>query len=169
MFKTLLSADIKHARSSEDLVARATRHRKLSLEPRSPRSSQKLKSALERKNARSSQQLKPSGLQPEARSSDRPLARAKNKPDRSSQEKLARAKKCNSQVQNQTQAFARAKPLWLDPPDTNSTLARATNSWLERRAKNLGSNTRLPNTTNLKQTCPTHPITQYEVKRMQTR
>ena len=149
MFKTLLSADIKHARSSEAFVARATRHRKLSLEPRSSRSSQKLKSALERKNARSSQQLKPSGLQPEARSSDRPLARAKNKPDRSSQEKLARAKKHNSQVQNQVQSLARAKPLWLDPPDTNSTLARATNSSLERRSKNLGSNTRLPNTTNL--------------------
>ena len=117
-FKTLLFADIKHARSSEAFVARATRHRKLSLEPRSPRSSQKLKSALERKNAHSSQQLNPTGLQPEARSSDRPLARAKNKPDRSSEEKLARAKKCNSQVQNQTQSFARAKPLWLDPPDT---------------------------------------------------
>ncbi|KAF5941128.1 hypothetical protein HYC85_022295 [Camellia sinensis] len=67
-----------------------------------------------------------------ARSSDQPLARAKNKPDRSSQEKLARAKKYNSQVQNQTQPLARAKPLWLDPPDTNSKLARATNSSLER-------------------------------------
>ena len=131
MFKTLLSADIKHSRSSEDLVARATRHRKLSLEPRSSCSSQKLKSALERKQARSRQQLEPSGLQPEARSSDRPLARAKNKPDRSSQEQLARAKKRNSQVQNQVQALARAKPLWLDPPDklnsrsSDKLLARA--------------------------------------------
>ena len=152
-YKTL-SLERRLGRSSDQT-------QKLSLEPRNSRSSQKLKSALARKNSRSSQQLKPSGLQLEACSSDKPLARAKTNPARSRQDKLARAKKYNSQVQNQVQALARATPLWLDPPDTNSTLARATNSSLERRSKNLGSNTRLPNTTNMKQTCPTHPITQY--------
>ena len=38
------------------------------------------------------------------------------------------------------------------------SLARATNSSLERRTKILDSNTWFLNPTNLKQTCPTHPI-----------
>ncbi|CAL5359219.1 unnamed protein product [Camellia sinensis] len=49
MFQTLLCADIKHARSSEGLVARATRNRKLSLEPRSSRSSEEKPRPLERR------------------------------------------------------------------------------------------------------------------------
>ena len=63
MFKTLLSADIKHARSSEDLVARATRHKKT-------RSSQEPLARAKNSNLQV--------LQPEARSSDQLLARAKH-------------------------------------------------------------------------------------------
>ena len=43
-------------------------------------------------------------------------------------------------------------------PNQTLPLARANNSSLERRTKNLDSNTWFLNPTNLKQTCPTHPI-----------
>ncbi|CAL5335655.1 unnamed protein product [Camellia sinensis] len=108
MFKTLLSADIKHARSSEDLVARATRHRKLSLEPRSSRSSEEKPRPLEPRKARSSQERQLSGPEPDA-------------------------------------TLARAKPLWLDPPDTTQlSLERQTPGSSEGQkiwAATLGSQT----------------------------
>ncbi|GMP79565.1 hypothetical protein CsSME_00035053 [Camellia sinensis var. sinensis] len=94
----MLPTDITQARSSEGLVARATRHKELSLERRKPRSSQQCeasglqsRSILERQNARSSEETQNIDLA------------------RSSEGKLARAKKCNSQIQNQTHTQARAK------------------------------------------------------------
>ncbi|CAL5362245.1 unnamed protein product [Camellia sinensis] len=123
------SRSVNNARSSEDLVAQATKHRKSTLEPRRPCSSQQPKSSLERKKSRSSEELKPSGLKPDTRSSEGTPARAKNELTRSSEEKLARAKNLCSQVLLQNAILARSKKPWLERrTKTKSSLERRTAS-----------------------------------------
>ncbi|CAL5332746.1 unnamed protein product [Camellia sinensis] len=102
--------------SLEPKTQKCARAKECSLEPTTQTLRSATRSTLERQTSRSSEEQ------------TRPLERRK----------LARAKKCSSQVQNQMQSLARAKPLWLDPPDTNSTLARATNSSLKRRKEQIG-------------------------------
>ena len=131
------------------MVARATRHKKVSLERRKARSSQKCnasglqpRSMLERQNARSSEELENIHLA------------------RSSEEKLARAKKHCSQVYTRRNRSLERRNPGSSHQRQNSNLARATKPSLERPNQKLDSNTWFPDPTNLKQTCSTHPITQ---------
>ena len=95
------------------------------------------------------------------------LARAKTwsleRPDtrnpRSSKEKLARAKNAMLQVHTRRNRSLELRKSGSSHQTQNTTLARATKYSLERPTQKLDSNTWFPNPTNLKQTCPTHPIT----------
>ena len=108
------------------MVARATRHKKVSLKRRKARSSQECnasglqpRSTLERQNARSSEELENIHL---ARSSEEKLARAKKhnsqvlSPDadsRSSDQTLARAKnKNNSSLERPTPRSSEGPKIW---------------------------------------------------------
>ncbi|CAL5393991.1 unnamed protein product [Camellia sinensis] len=90
---------------------------------------------------------------PGARSSDRILARAKE----------ISLERRNTALRPILDAIARSSENNLARATRHkTTLARATNPWLERPTQKLDSNTWFPNPTNLKQTCPTHPITPNE-------
>ncbi|CAL5438918.1 unnamed protein product [Camellia sinensis] len=104
---------------------------------------------------------------PAARSSDRMLARARNSKtytslSRLSEENLARANKHCPQVYTRHNRSLERSKAGSSQKTQNTTLARATNPWLERPTQKLDSNSWFTNPTNLKQTCPTHPITPNE-------
>ena len=107
------------------------------------------------------------------------LARANNSNPQVCNHKHARA--TDLSLERRTNQTARAKKSSLEPKtsalrsnskrnprsieatlarakDQNKEIARAKNCSLERRVKILDSNTWFLNPTNLKQTCPTHPI-----------
>ena len=122
------------------MVARATRHNNSSIERRTQTLRSATRHTLELRNYRSSEERTNSLERRKARSSQKPLLSGlttKRNPH-SIEETLARA------------------------TDQNKELARAKNCSLERRVKNLGSNSLLPSSTNLLQTCPLHPITPKE-------
>ena len=116
MFNPVAANWYKQARSSEDLVARATRHRK-------PRSSE---GSLAR--------AKNSMLQvcnPEVRSSDRMLARANNSNPQVCNQTHARA--TERSLERRTNQLARAKKISLEPRNTAiRSIPRCSRS-LERR------------------------------------
>ncbi|CAL5398354.1 unnamed protein product [Camellia sinensis] len=78
---------------------------------------------------------------------------------RSSKEKLARAKNAMLQVHTRRNRSLELRKSGSSHQTQNTTLARATKYSLERPTQKLDSNTWFPNPTNLKQTCPIHPIT----------
>ena len=140
------SLEWRLGRSSDQTQETLDRAKKVSLEPKT----RSFRSATQ-KHARVTEcSLKRGTWKHTPRSLERRKTRSSQKPQLSGP--------------NETQTYAWAKKPWLEPPDTKrnsrssvqnlarakdqcNDLARATNSSLERKTKNLGSNHLFPNTT----------------------
>ena len=100
-----------------------------------------------------------------ARAKENSIERRTQTPRSETRHTLERRNYCSSEERTNSLERRKARSsqeCTATGPNQTLPLARANNSSLERRTKNLDSNTWFLNPTNLKQTCPTHPITPNE-------